>query len=252
MDETTCGLLQAQTIFNNHVKCIWLRQQEYESKLERILVRQLGSVDNMIKYLETIDDWMRDLQRRRGISVPVFVPCPNLPLNPALESSLRQVSTLRTAAEGMAPMKVPMRSGPYGPPRVDRSLLRHIPPFSACVMVGEKTPEKGSGMGTLKRDTRADMVQIDISSTSAAATFNARAAFAARVKEEVLRSAARRDGSSGSRAPRGRGPVALAVLCPGGVRGGWRSSILATLKQNKVCTQTHQGMYTGWLSQADE
>ena len=90
-----------------------------------------------------------------------------------------------------------MESAPYGPPRVDPSLLRHISLFSASVMLGEKTPEKGSGIGTPKRDAREETVEIDMSSPLAAATFDATAAYAARVDEEASRSAARRDGSSG-------------------------------------------------------
>ena len=71
-----------------------------------------------------------------------------------LELLLRRVTTLRTAAEAVAPMEGPMESAPYGPPRVDPSLLRDIPLFSASVMLGEKTPEKGLAIGTPKRDTR--------------------------------------------------------------------------------------------------
>ena len=94
-------------------------------------------------------------------------------------------------------MDGPMESAPYGPPRVDPSLLRHIQLFSASVMLGEKTPEKGSGIGTPKRDAPEETVEIDMSSPPAAARFDARAAYAARVEEEASRSAARRDGSSG-------------------------------------------------------
>ena len=36
-----------------------------------------------------------------------------------------------------------MESAPYGPPRVDPSLLRHIPLFSVSVLLGEKKPQKG-------------------------------------------------------------------------------------------------------------
>ena len=77
------------------------------------------------------------------------------------------------------------------------SLLRHIPIFSASVMLGKKTPEKGSGICTPKRDAREETVEIDMSSPPAAATFDERAAYAARVDEEASRSAVRRDGSSG-------------------------------------------------------
>ena len=90
-----------------------------------------------------------------------------------------------------------MESAPYGPPRVDPSLSRHIPLFSASVILWGTTPEKGSGIGTPQRDTREGTVEINMSSLPAAATFDARASSAARVDEEALGSAARLDGSSG-------------------------------------------------------
>ena len=94
-------------------------------------------------------------------------------------------------------MEGPMESAPCWPPRGETSLLRHIPLFLASVMLGEKTPEKGSGIGTPKRDAREETVEIDMGSPPAAAAFDARAAYAACVDEETSRSAARRDGSSG-------------------------------------------------------
>ena len=94
-------------------------------------------------------------------------------------------------------MEGPMESAPYGPPRVDPSLLRHIPLLSASVMLAEKTPEKNSGIGTPKRDAREETVEIDMNSPPAAAAFHARAAYAARMDQEASRSAARRDGSNG-------------------------------------------------------
>ena len=94
-------------------------------------------------------------------------------------------------------MEGPMDSVRYGLQRVDPSLLRHIPLFSANFLRGETTPEKGSGIDTPKRDTREETVEIDMSSPPAAATFNAGAAYAVRVDEEASRSAARRSGSSG-------------------------------------------------------
>ena len=162
-----------------------------------MLVQQQRVVDDMIKYLETVEDRMRELGKRGGIQTPVPGLGLDLPRIPAPESLLRRVTTLRTAAEGVAPMEGPMESAPYGPPRVDPSLSRHIPLFLASVMLGEKTPEKGSGIGTPKRDAREETVEIDMSSPPAAATFNARAAFAARVDDEASRSAAGRDGSIG-------------------------------------------------------
>ena len=91
----------------------------------------------------------------------------------------------------------PMESAPYGPPRVDPSLLRHSPLFSASIMLGEKTREKGSEIGTPKGITSEETLEIDMSSSPAAATFDARAAYAARADKQASRSAARRDGSSG-------------------------------------------------------
>ena len=151
----------------------------------------------MIKYLERVENRMRELEKGGGSPTPVPGPGPNLPRDPALESLLRQVTPLKTAAEAVVPMEGPMESAPYGPPRVDPSLLGHIPLYLASVMLGEQTPEKGSGISTPKRDTREETVGIDMSSPPAAATFDARAAYAARVDEEASRSGARRDGSSG-------------------------------------------------------
>ena len=94
-------------------------------------------------------------------------------------------------------MEGPMESAPYGPPRVDPSLLRHIPLLSASVMLGEKTPKKSSGIGTPKRDAREETVEIDVSSPPAAAAYHARAAYVARVDQEASRSSARPDGSNG-------------------------------------------------------
>ena len=83
---------------------------------------------------------------------------------------------------------------PYGPPRGDPSLFRHIRLYSASVMPREKKPEKGLGIGTPKRDTREETVENDTRSPPAAGTLDARAAYEARVDEAVSRLAARRDG----------------------------------------------------------
>ena len=196
LQDTTSRILEDQAIFDNNMKTIRLHRQDYEAKLESILVQQQRVVDNMIKYLETVEDSMRESQKHGGIPTPVTGLGPDLPRDPAPESLLRRLTTLRTAAEGVAPMEGPMESAPYGPPRVDPSLLRHNPLFSASVMLGEKTPEKGSGIGTPERNAREESVEIDMSSAPAAATFDARAAYTARMDKEASRSAARRDGSS--------------------------------------------------------
>ena len=143
LDDTTSRILEDQAIFDNDPKTIRLHGEDYEAKLEDMLVQQERVVDNMIKYLETVKDRMRGLEQRGGIPKPVPGLGPDLPRDPAPEWLLRRLTSLRTAAEGVAPMKGPMESAPYGPPRVESSLLRHIPLFSASVMLGEKTPEKG-------------------------------------------------------------------------------------------------------------
>ena len=43
-------------------------------------------------------------------------------------------------------MEGPMESAPYRPPWVDPSLLKHIPLFTASVMLGQKMPEKARGL----------------------------------------------------------------------------------------------------------
>ena len=197
LDDTTSRILENKAIIDNDLKTIRSHQEDYEAKLESMLVKQQRVVDNMIKYLETVEDRMRELEKRGGIPTPVPGLGPDLRRDPAPESLLRRVTSLRTAAEGVAPMEGPMKLVPDGPPQVDPSLLRHIPLFLASVMQGEKTPEKGSGIGTPRRDACEETVQIDMSSPPAVATFDARAAYAARVDEEASRSAARRDGSSG-------------------------------------------------------
>ena len=146
LDDTTSRILEDQAIFDNDLKTIRSHRGDYEAKLESMLVQQQRSVDNMIKYLETVENRMRGLEKRGGIPTPVPGPGPDLPRDPAPEWLLRRLTTLRTAAEGVAPMEGPMELAPYGPPRVERWLLRHIPPFLASVMLGEKTPEKGSGL----------------------------------------------------------------------------------------------------------
>ena len=179
LDDTTGGILEDQAIFDNTLKSIRSHQEDYEAKLETMLVQQQGMVDKMINYLENVEDRMKKLERGAGVPAPG----PDLPQDRAPESLVRRLMTLRTAVEGVAPMEGPMESAPYGPPRVDPSLLRHIPLFSASVMLGEKTPEKGSGIGTPNHHTRERTVEIDMSSPPAAATFDARAAYERRVAE---------------------------------------------------------------------
>ena len=179
LDDTTGRFFEDQAIFDNALKSIRSHQEDYEAKLETMLVKQHGMVDKMIRYLENVEDRMKELERRAGVPAPG----PDLLRDPAPESLVRRRTKLGTAAEGVAPMEGPMESAPYGPPRVDPSLLRHIPLFSATVNLGERTPEKGSGIGTPKRDTREGTVEIDMSSPPVAGTFDARAAYERRVAE---------------------------------------------------------------------
>ena len=193
MDDTTPRILEYQAIFDNDLKTVRLHREDYEAKLESMLVQQQQVVNNVIQYLETVENRMRESEKHGGIPTPVPEPGPDLPQGSAPESLLRRVTTLRTAAEGEAPMDGPLELAPDGPPRVVPSLLRHIPLFSTSVLPGGKTPDKGSGTGTPKQDAREETVEIDMSTPPAAATFDARAAYPARVDEEASRSAARRD-----------------------------------------------------------
>ena len=69
----------------------------------------------------------------------------------------------------------------YGPPRVDPGVLPFIPEFWASVLLGDKTPERVSGIGTPKRSAQEDTVGMDMRSPPAAGTFDARAAYECRV-----------------------------------------------------------------------
>ena len=196
MEDTASGILEDQAIIDNNLKTIRLHLEDHEAKLERMLVQQQRVVENMMNYLESVENRMRELEKHGETPTAIPGPGPALPRDPAPELLLGRVTTLRTAAEGLAPMEGPMQWAPYGLPLVV-PLLRHIPPFSATVMLGEKTQEKGSRIGTPKRDTREESAESDMISRLSPATFNATAAYAAPVDEEALMSAACRDGSSG-------------------------------------------------------
>ena len=106
--DTSSRILEDQAIFNNDLETIRSHREDYEAQLESMLVQQQRVVDNMIKYLETVENRMRELEKRGGIPTPVPGLGPDLPRDPAPESLLRQVGALRTAAEGVAPMEGPM------------------------------------------------------------------------------------------------------------------------------------------------
>ena len=151
-------------MFDNNLKPIRLHREDYEAKLKSMLAQQQLVVDNMIKYMETVENRMRELEKSGGIPTPVPGPGPDLPGDAAPELLLRRLTTLRTAAEGVVPMEGPMESARYGPPWVEPSLLRNIPLFSASVMLGERTPEKGLGTSTPKQNKCEENVEIALSS----------------------------------------------------------------------------------------
>ena len=74
LDDTTGGILEDQAIFDNTLKSIRSHQEDYEAKLETMLVQQQGMVDKMIKYLENVEDRMKELGRRAGVpdQVPIY------------------------------------------------------------------------------------------------------------------------------------------------------------------------------------
>ena len=89
LDDTTSRILEDQAILDNDLKTIQSHREDYDAKLESMLVQQqrvvdngLAShkrrrsvqkrvVDNMIKSLETVEDRMRELEKRGGIPTPV-------------------------------------------------------------------------------------------------------------------------------------------------------------------------------------
>ena len=93
LDFTTSRILEDHAIFDNDLKTIRSYRDDYEAKLESMLVQQQRVVDNMIKDLKTIENRMRELEKRGGIPTPVPGPGPDLPRDPAPESLLRRVTT---------------------------------------------------------------------------------------------------------------------------------------------------------------
>ena len=104
LDDTTTGILEDQAIVDDALKSIQSHQEDYEAKLETMLVQQQGMPDKMIKYLENVEDRMKELERPAGVPAPG----PNLPRDLAPESLVRRLTTLRTAAEGVAPTEGPI------------------------------------------------------------------------------------------------------------------------------------------------
>ena len=114
-----------------------------------MFVQQQRVVDNMIKYLETVENRTRELEKRGGIPTAVPGRGSDLPRDPASELLLRRVTTWRTAAEGGAAMEGPMESAPYGPP--------HPTIFGKCHAGGEDAGKR-LRIGTSKRAARIDTV----------------------------------------------------------------------------------------------
>ena len=95
LEDTSGGILEDQAIFDSALKSIRSHQEDYEAKLETMLVQQQGMVDKMIKYLEPVEDTMKELERRAGVPASG----PDLPQDPAPQCLVRRLTTLRTAAE---------------------------------------------------------------------------------------------------------------------------------------------------------
>ena len=70
LDDTTGRILEDQAIFDNTLKSIWSHQEDYEAKLETMQVQQQAMVDKMIRYLENVDDRMKELRRRAEVPAP--------------------------------------------------------------------------------------------------------------------------------------------------------------------------------------
>ena len=83
MEDTSSRIFEHHAIFNNDLKTIRSHREDYEAKLESMLVQQQRVVHNMIQHLETAEKRMRELGKRGGILTPVPGPGPNLPRDPA-------------------------------------------------------------------------------------------------------------------------------------------------------------------------
>ena len=79
LDDTTSRILEDQAIFDNDLRTIRSHREDYEANLESMLVQQHRVVDNMMKYLETVENRMRKLEKRGGIPTPVLGLGPGLP-----------------------------------------------------------------------------------------------------------------------------------------------------------------------------
>ena len=88
-DDTRGGTLGDQAIFVNTLKSIGSHQEDYEAKLETMLVQPQGMVDKMIKYDENVEDRMKELDRRAGVPAQG----PDLPQDPAPKSLVRRLTT---------------------------------------------------------------------------------------------------------------------------------------------------------------
>ena len=62
-----------------------------------MLTQQQWVLHKMIKYLVTVGDRMRELQRRRGVPLQI----PDLPRDPTWEALQRRLKTLRTVTKDM-------------------------------------------------------------------------------------------------------------------------------------------------------
>ena len=76
LDDDTSRILEDQIIFDNDLKTIGLHRGDYEAKLESMLVQQQRVVNNMIQYLETVENRMGELEKRGGNPTPVPGPAP--------------------------------------------------------------------------------------------------------------------------------------------------------------------------------
>ena len=78
----TIPLAEFLAVFDNDRNRIRLHKEDYKGKLERMLTKQQGAVDKMIKYSETVEYRMTELERHAGITTSVPVPGPVLPRVP--------------------------------------------------------------------------------------------------------------------------------------------------------------------------
>ena len=128
---------------------------EHQQKLETVFYKQRCLLNVIVRLLE------------KSPNADVRRSCRSSGQSPSLRTEFDKKPGARDVVDAagdpkdcMRPMERRAESVPYGLSPRDPGVLPFIPDFFANVMLAEKTPENGSGIGTLKRSAQEDMVDI--------------------------------------------------------------------------------------------